>query len=105
MYSIIQGADLLKTRGDTTNVSDWFALTVAFILLFEVPIFSKREEMLLTLCEYTVPIQRAVWYIKMASFYHESKIAESKIKKRQQLDLSQGMFFCCYFPSNIRLPL
>ena len=46
--------------------------------------------MLLTLCEYSVPMLRAAWFIKMTSFYHESKVAESK-KKRQQPDISQGM--------------
>lgn len=52
--------------------------------------------MLLTLCEYAVPLQRAIWFIKMTSFYHESKVAESKIKKRQQPDLSQGELGCSF---------
>ncbi|RXG58705.1 Mediator of RNA polymerase II transcription subunit 12 [Armadillidium vulgare] len=55
----------------------------------KVPIFPKREEMLLTLCEYSVPMSRATWFIKMTSFYQESKMAESKIKRRPQPDLSQ----------------
>ncbi|KAA0189334.1 hypothetical protein HAZT_HAZT004835 [Hyalella azteca] len=56
----------------------------------KVPIFPKREEMLLTLCEYAVPTQRAIWFIKMTSFYQETKALEIKAKKRQQLDLSLG---------------
>lgn len=59
-------------------------------LITQVPIFSKREDMFLTLCEYSVPMLRATWFIKMTSAYHESKVAESKIKKRQQPDIAQG---------------
>ncbi|MPC43176.1 Mediator of RNA polymerase II transcription subunit 12 [Portunus trituberculatus] len=55
----------------------------------KVPIFSKREDMFLTLCEYSVPMLRATWFIKMTSAYQESKVAESKIKKRQQPDIAQ----------------
>lgn len=57
---------------------------------YQVPIFSKREDMFLSLCEYSVPMLRATWFIKMTSAYHESKVAESKIKKRQQPDIAQG---------------
>ncbi|KAF2359628.1 Mediator complex subunit Med12 [Trinorchestia longiramus] len=57
----------------------------------KVPIFPKREDMLLTLCEYAVPTQRAIWFIKMTFFYHESKALEIKAKKRPQLDLSLDM--------------
>ncbi|XP_063875602.1 mediator of RNA polymerase II transcription subunit 12-like isoform X2 [Scylla paramamosain] len=42
----------------------------------KVPIFSKREDMFLTLCEYSVPMLRATWFIKMTSAYQESKVAE-----------------------------
>lgn len=61
-----------------------------FLQCIQVPIFSKREDMFLTLCEYSVPMLRATWFIKMTSAYHESKVAESKIKKRQQPDIAQG---------------
>ena len=67
-------------------------LTAFFLNLLQIPIFSKREDMFLTLCEYSVPFLRATWFIKMTSAYHESKVAESKIKKRQQPDIAQGNF-------------
>ncbi|XP_076043982.1 mediator complex subunit kohtalo isoform X2 [Oratosquilla oratoria] len=58
-------------------------------LVKKVPIFSKKEDMFLTLWDYSVPMLRATWFIKMTSAYHESKVAESKIKKRQQPDIAQ----------------
>ena len=57
--------------------------------------------MLLTLCEYSVPMLRATWFIKMTSFYHESKMAESKMKRKPQIDLSQGLFKSVYITSMI----
>ena len=38
-------------------------------LLRKVPIFNKKEEVLLTLCEHKVPMSRAIWYIKMSAAY------------------------------------
>lgn len=43
-----------------------------------------------------MPMLRATWFIKMTSAYHESKVAESKIKKRQQPDIAQGRSVCLY---------
>jgi mediator of RNA polymerase II transcription subunit 12 len=38
-------------------------------LLRKVPIFNKKEEVLMTLCEHQVASSRAVWYIKMSAAY------------------------------------
>lgn len=38
-------------------------------LLRKVPIFNKKEEVLVTLSEHKVPMSRAIWYIKMSAAY------------------------------------
>lgn len=38
-------------------------------LLRKVPIFNKKEEVLVTLTEHKVPTSRGVWYIKMSAAY------------------------------------
>ncbi|XP_063588156.1 mediator of RNA polymerase II transcription subunit 12-like protein [Penaeus indicus] len=84
----------LVTPRSKTAIEAWFKDLAGskplMALAKKVPIFSKREDMFLTLCEYSVPMLRATWFIKMTSAYHESKVAESKIKKRQQPDIAQG---------------
>ncbi|CAL4069283.1 unnamed protein product, partial [Meganyctiphanes norvegica] len=83
----------LVTARSKTAIEAWFKDLQGYrpltTLAKKVPIFSKREDMFLKLCEYSVPMLRATWFIKMTSAYHESKVAESKIKKRQQPDISQ----------------
>ncbi|KAH8042864.1 hypothetical protein HPB51_026129 [Rhipicephalus microplus] len=53
-----------------------------------VPIFNKKEEIFLTLFEFSVPMLRAAWFIKMTSVYHVA-ISEAKMKKRQLPDPCQ----------------
>ncbi|KAI8498739.1 Mediator of RNA polymerase II transcription subunit 12-like protein, partial [Branchiostoma belcheri] len=54
----------------------------------KVPIFNKKEEIFSFLCEYSVPLLRATWFVKMTSAYYVA-ISEAKIKKRQMNDPSQ----------------
>lgn len=54
----------------------------------KVPIFNKKEEIFLTLFEFSVPMLRAAWFIKMTSVYTVA-ISEAKMKKRQLPDPSQ----------------
>uniref|UniRef100_A0A2R5LGN9 Putative thyroid hormone receptor-associated protein complex subunit n=1 Tax=Ornithodoros turicata TaxID=34597 RepID=A0A2R5LGN9_9ACAR len=54
----------------------------------KVPIFNKKEEIFLTLFEFSVPMLRAAWFIKMTSIYSVA-ISEAKMKKRQLPDPSQ----------------
>ncbi|CAN8021551.1 unnamed protein product, partial [Ixodes persulcatus] len=53
-----------------------------------VPIFNKKEEIFLTLFEFSVPMLRAAWFIKMTSVYQVA-ISEAKMKKRQLPDPCQ----------------
>ena len=41
-------------------------------LVRRIPIFNKREEILVGLCEHQVPINRGVWFIKMSAAHHLS---------------------------------
>ena len=85
----------LVTHRSKTAIEAWFkdlaGCKPLMSLAKKVPIFSKREDMFLTLCEYSVPMLRATWFIKMTLAYHEAKVVESKVKKRQQPDIAQGM--------------
>ena len=54
----------------------------------KVPIFNKREEVLLTLSENQVPMIRAVWFIKMTAAYAAAMSETNKTKKRQAPDSS-----------------
>jgi hypothetical protein len=49
----------------------------------KVPIFNKREEIFDVLFEKSVPISRAVWYIKVTAVY-SSLGAEMKLNKKKQ---------------------
>ena len=53
-----------------------------------VPIFNKKEEVLISLCEHNVPITRGVWLIKMTAAYALAMSETSKTKKRQVRYLS-----------------
>lgn len=64
---------------------------VYHLLLLQVPIFNKKEEIFMTLYEFSVPMLRAAWFIKMSSAYIAA-ISEAKIKKRQLPDPSQGIY-------------
>jgi len=58
-------------------------------LLKKVPIFNKREEVLVTLRENEVPTCRAVWYVKMCAAYSNAMTEVKTNKKRQVSDPSQ----------------
>lgn len=64
---------------------------ILFIYL-QAPIFNKKEEIFMMLCDYQVPMLRAAWFIKLSSAYTVA-VSEAKIKKRQLPDPSQGKFF------------
>ena len=53
------------------------------VLARRVPIFNKKEEVLISLCEHNVPIMRGVWLIKMTAAYALAMSETSKTKKRQ----------------------
>ena len=53
------------------------------ILARKVPIFNKKEEVLISLCEHNVPVMRGVWLIKMTAAYAFAMSETSKTKKRQ----------------------
>ena len=55
----------------------------------KVPIFNKKEEIFMTLCEHEVPMTRAGWFVKMNTAYNIA-ISEAKIKKRQPYDPAMG---------------
>ena len=54
-----------------------------------MPIFNKKEEIFSSLCEYSIPMLRAAWFIKISSAY-TTGISESKGKKRVMADPAQG---------------
>lgn len=56
-----------------------------FGFLYQVPIFSKKEEVFGYLAKYTVPVTRSAWMIKMTCAYHAA-ITETKVKKRHVID-------------------
>lgn len=51
----------------------------------KAPSFNKKEEILITLCEHQVNMQRATWFIKLSAAYMVS-VSESKNKKRNSFD-------------------
>ena len=48
-----------------------------------VPIFNKKEDVLIGLCEHNIPVTRGVWLIKMTAAYALAMSETSKTKKRQ----------------------
>ena len=59
-------------------------------LFFQVPVFNKKEEVFINLCEYQIPMTRAMWLLKMSSAYNAA-MSESKIRTKRQLnDPSNG---------------
>ena len=57
------------------------------LLMRKIPIFNSKDnnkEVLANLCEFEVPIPRAVWYIKMLAAYNSAMSEMNKTKKRPQ---------------------
>lgn len=81
---------VLSINLDTPCVSlilnSYFLIPVWFL---KAPIFNKKEEIFMMLCDYQVPMLRAAWFIKLSSAYTVA-VSEAKIKKRQLPDPSQG---------------
>ncbi|KAM9316506.1 mediator of RNA polymerase II transcription subunit 12-like protein [Gastrophryne carolinensis] len=55
------------------------------VLTKKVPILNKKEDVFGYLAQYSVPLLRATWMVKMTCAYY-SAISEAKIKKRQSID-------------------
>lgn len=62
-------------------------------MLWQVPIFSKKEEIFSYLAKYAVPVMRAAWLIKMTCAYYAA-ITETKVKKRHVIDPFSGKGCC-----------
>lgn len=58
----------------------------------------------MTLYEFSVPMLRAAWFIKMSSAYIAA-ISEAKIKKRQLPDPSQGIYIYIYAYKSLYLEM
>ncbi len=84
----------LVTPRNKLAVDNWFRelagnrRTLA-ALLRKVPIFNKREEVLVTLRENEVPMTRGIWYVKICAAYASAMTETNKTKKRQASDPSQ----------------
>ena len=63
------------------------------VLARRVPIFNKKEKVLISLCEHNVPIMRGVWLIKMTAAYALAMSETSKTKKRQVRQQIKCMIF------------
>lgn len=64
--------------------------------LLQVPIFNKKEEIFSSLCDYSIPMLRAAWFIKISSAYNTG-VNESKGKKRIMADPASGVYPCIIF--------
>ena len=83
----------LVTGKNKSAVDNWFRDLASSSkplagLAKKVPIFNKREEVLLTLSENQVPMIRAAWFIKMTAAYALAMSETNKTKKRQVPDPS-----------------
>ncbi|XP_062609383.1 mediator of RNA polymerase II transcription subunit 12-like protein isoform X4 [Saccostrea cucullata] len=57
----------------------------------KVPTFNKKEEVFSTLCEFSVPMTKAAWFIKMTAAYNVA--VQEKMKQRRQM-VDQSMEWC-----------
>jgi hypothetical protein len=55
----------------------------------KVPTFHKKDEIFSTLCEYSVPLVRAAWFIKMTAA-HNMATQDNRMRRRQAADQSIG---------------
>lgn len=83
----------LVTARNKVSVDNWFKSLAGgskslTSLAKKVPVFNKREELLICLCENEVPLPRAVWFIKMTAAYALAMQETNKTKKRQLQDPS-----------------
>nr|CAD7434052.1 unnamed protein product [Timema monikensis] len=71
-----------------THYSGVWSTLCSHSLLALAPNFNKKEEIFMMLCEYSVPMLRAAWFIKL-SYAYTVAVSEVKIKKRQLPDPTQ----------------
>ena len=50
------------------------------------PVFNKKEEILATLCEYDVPMSRALWFIKTTAAYYNALWQDRQRRSRPTTD-------------------
>lgn len=55
----------------------------------KLPIFNKKEDIFVTLCEHHVTMGRAAWFIKMTNAYNTA-IAEARVRGRKMFDPFAG---------------
>ena len=84
----------LVTPRNKPSVDTWFMklagnIHTFLVLLRKVPIFNKKEEVLVALREHDVPTSRAIWYIKITAAYQLAMNETNKTKKRQASDPTQ----------------
>ncbi|XP_047130115.1 mediator of RNA polymerase II transcription subunit 12-like protein isoform X2 [Hydra vulgaris] len=77
------------TARNKSQVTSWMTDLAAnkplSLLAKKVPIFNKKEEIFLCLAEFGVPMLKATWFIKI-TYAHQVATAESKMKKRVNID-------------------
>ncbi len=58
----------------------------------QFPIFNKKEEILSSLCEFNIPLYRAVWFIKMTANYYtnQDNRNQNRTNRRQNSDPCSG---------------
>ena len=79
----------LVTGRNKAAVDNWFKDFVHrpfSSLVRRIPIFNKKEELLVGLCEHQIPLNRAVWFIKMSAAHALAISETSKTKKKQMPD-------------------
>ena len=72
---------------NSTIIPNMFIIYIN-VYLFQVPTFNKKEEIFSTLCEYSVPLVRAAWFIKMTAAHMSA--TQEKRYRRQAADQSVG---------------
>ena len=92
---IAKDSILYATPKNKSIVDSWFRDLASSngslqTLSRKVPYFQQKEKIFSTLCEFNVPMFRAIWYVKMFCAHHIAASESSiKTRKRQVLDPSQ----------------
>ena len=61
----------------------------------KLPIFNKKDDIFLTLCEHNISMVRASWFIKMTNAYNTA-IAEARVRGRKMFDPFTGNWCGCF---------
>ena len=67
----------------------------------KLPIFNKKEDIFLTLCEHNISMLRAAWFIKMTNAYNTA-IAEARVRGRKMFDPFTGWYHTI-FPLTVNM--